>query len=313
MHRSTPIPLLLLLAACGPATPDANAPVATSSATASAAPAVPDPPAKTGPDADAPDGVRRWAAWDGPKTGAAITTKRAWVIAPNTLGSGSDKLSFSSVELRLVDVEKANGDEVVFRDRKQTYAVPAALAWPAEAPKGLAKGAVARCAFGGNSVVARLEAAAADAKSVTCAFRFMEKTRRERMAAADVLPLHGKIEPGAPAIVRFGSDASTRYRGTVMAVSGDDVWVKIDAQFGEGDARASRAVHKVRATSVEVIDLAKPLKAGDACEATDIAGLVPCKVKKVIEGGLAYVVEFEGGSASGRKEWSFDEVAPAKR
>lgn len=305
------MPLLFVLAACGGAQPEAVSPAP--SATASAAPSAsaPEPPAKVAPDADGPDGVRRWAAWEGPKNGASITTKRAWVVAPNTAVAGSDKLSFASVELRVVDVEKAGGEEIVFRDRKQTYAVPAALAWPAEAPKGLAKGAVARCAFGGNSVVARVEAA--DAKGASCAFRFMEKTRRERVAATDVLKLTGKIEPGAPALVRFGSDATARYRGVVMAASGDDVWVKIDGQFGEGDARAGRAVHKIKADRVESIDLAKPLKAKDACLAVDIAGVVPCKVGKVIEGGLAYVVDFEGGSASGRKEWTFDEVAPAAK
>jgi hypothetical protein len=299
--------LLLLLAACGGAQPEAANPAPTASATASAS-AAPEAPAKTGPDADGPDGVRRWAAWDGPKTGPALTTKRAWVVAPNTASAGSDKLSFASVELRVVDVEKADGNEVVFRDRKQIYAVPAALAWPAEASKRVTKGGVARCAFGGNSVVARIESA--DAKAATCAFRFMEKSRRERTPLTDLLPLSGKLEPGAPVIVRFESEASARYRGAVMAASGDDVWVKIDAQFGEGDPRASRAVHKLKAASVEVIDVAKPLKVKDGCLAADIAGLVPCKVGKVIDGGLAYVVEFDGGSASGRKEWAFDEVAP---
>lgn len=293
----------LFLAACGGAQPEAAHPAPTASASASAAPEIPAP---TGPDSDGPDGVRRWAAWDGPKKGPALTTKRAWVIAPNTASAGSDKLSFASVALRVVDVEKADGDEVVFRDRKQTYAVPAALAWPAEATKRIAKGTIARCAFGGHSVVARVEYAGA--KAATCAFRFEGRSHRERTPLSDVLPLSGKIEPGAPVIARFESEPSARYRGAVMAARGDDVWVKIDGQFGEGDPRASRAVHRLKATSVEVIDVAKPLKPKDACLAADIAGLVPCEVSKVIDGGLAYVVAFEGGSASGRKEWPFDEV-----
>jgi hypothetical protein len=299
---------LLFAAACS-AAPEAKDPPAPS-ATADAPPPPPiEPaPAKVAPDSDGPDGVRRWASWEGPKTGAAITTKRAWEIAPNTAKPGSDKLSFASVDLRVVDVEKADGNEVVFKDRGQRYAVPAALAWPAEPTKGLAKGAPVRCAFGGSSTVARVDAA--DARSVTCAFRFMEKTRRERTPAAEVRPLSGRLETGAPALLRFGSDAGTQYRGWIVATSGDDVWVALDTQFSEGDARAGRAVHKVRAAGVEVIDVAKPLKVGDGCLATDITSIVPCKVSKVIEGGLAYVVDFEGGAAGSHKEWTFDEVAP---
>jgi hypothetical protein len=99
----------------------------------------------------------------------------------------------------------------------------------------------------------------------------------------------------------------------VVAAAGDDVWVKVDTQFGDDDARAGRAAHKLKAADVEVIDLTKPLKAGDACAATDVAAIAPCKVSKVIDGGLAYVVAFEGGSAGGHTEWTLDEVAPAKK
>lgn len=318
MPRSTPptlLSLLVALAACGGATPEARDPAAaTADAAPSASPAPAEPPGRINPDADSPDGVRRWASWDGPKSGTALTTKRAWVVAPSAATAGTDKLSFAAVELRLVEVVKADGDEVVFKDRKQTYAVPAALAWPAEAARAAsapARGSAVRCAFGGGSVVARVEAV--DARSVTCAFRLQEKSRKEKMAAADVVRLAGKIEPGAPAIVRFGSDTSVRYRASVMAVSSDDVWVKVDHQFAEGDPRAGRAVHKMRAAGVEIIDVTRPLKVGEACLATDITGVVPCKVTRVIDGGLAYVVEHDGGSAGDRKEWTFDEVAPAPR
>ncbi|APR87210.1 hypothetical protein A7982_12559 [Minicystis rosea] len=304
---------VLFVAACGGATPDAKEPVpAASAAPEAASSASPSAaPAKQSIDADDADGARRWAAWDGPKSGAQVTTPRAWVIAPNTMSAGSDKLSFGSVHLRLVTVEKAGAEEVLFTDRNHKYAVPAALAWPVEAPKGLAKGAAVRCSFGGNTTVARVDTA--DAKSVTCAFRFMDATRRAKMPLTDVRRLSGKVEPGAPVVVHFGSDSSSHYLGMVVASAEDAVWVKVDTTFADGDARAGRAVHKLKPASVEVIDLSKPLKVGDACLATDISTLVPCKVSKVVEGGLAYVVEFEGGAAGGRKEWSFDEVVPVKK
>jgi hypothetical protein len=306
------LPLSMLSVACGAAAPEARdaATPPASAEPSSDAPAA--PPAPQSPDADSADGVRRWASWEGPKDGAAVTTKRAWVVAPNRPGAGpAERASFAAVDLRVVDVEKSDASELIFRDHKLLYAVPAALAWPAEAPRGLVKGAAVRCAFGGNAVVARVEAA--DAKSVTCAFRFQDRTRRERVPAAEVLRLGGKLEPGAPALVRFESESSGRYRGVVMAVRGEDVWVTLDAQFGEGDPRAGRAVHRVKAASVELLDLATPLKAGEPCQAADLAKVVPCKVGKVIEGGLAYVVEFEGGAAGDHKEWTLDEVARAPR
>ncbi len=60
------------------------------------------------------------------------------------------------------------------------------------------------------------------------------------------------------------------------------------------------------------IDMAKPLKVGDPCLATSIAKVEPCKVTKVIDGGLAYEVSFEGGGGM-KEEWGMDEVAPAPK
>jgi hypothetical protein len=61
------------------------------------------------------------------------------------------------------------------------------------------------------------------------------------------------------------------------------------------------------------IDLSKPLKVGDACLATSIARIEPCKVTKVIDGGVAYAVSFEGGGSSMKKEWELGTVAPAPK
>jgi hypothetical protein len=325
----TLLPFVLLAAACGPATPEAKEPAPAPSASAAtsdnmaakladeargsvviakvtAEPAAPVAPAKPGPDADGPDGIRRLAVWEGPKAGKAVTTKKAWVIAPNTMGD--DKLSFSSVSLRLVSVEKGDGNELVFTDRNVKYAVPAALAWAAEPAKGVKKGSVVRCNFGGNTTVARVDAV--DAKGVTCTFRFMEKTRKEKMALEEARVLSGKLEPGAPAFVRFEGD-DKRYRAVVVTVDGDDAWVTVDTHFSDGP-RAGRAVHKVKAAAVEVIDMSRPLKAGDACLATQFAEAQVCKVAKVLDGGLAYAVTFADGSAA-HGELGLDEVAPAPK
>lgn len=269
-------------------------------------------PAASAHDADGPDGVRRWASWDGPKEGAAITTKKAWVFAPNLSGSASDKDSFGAIALTLVDVVKSDSNEVVFENRKSKYAVPVSLARAAEAPKGLKKGSIALCSFGGSSVVARIEAV--DAKSVTCAFRFMDKTRKEKLAPEEVLPLDGKLGIRAPVLARFDSDPDTWYDGFVVAASGEDVWVNVETQFGaDNDPRKGRMVHKLKAANVKLIDMTKPLKVGDACLADHIARIQPCKVAKVVDGGLAYVVSFEGSPARNDKEWTLDQVTPAPK
>lgn len=82
-----------------------------------------------------------------------------------------------------------------------------------------------------------------------------------------------------------------------------------DQWEGEG-ARHGRAVHKVKAAAVEVIDMSRPLKVGDACLAVQMGDIQPCKVTKAVDGGLAYAVTFADGSAS-RGELGLDEVAPA--
>jgi hypothetical protein len=322
--------LLLAVSACGGPPPEGPpaagppSPPEAAPAPAAAAPAKPSaeakaeaPPAaapassaKPVNDADGPDGVRRWASWDGPKTGAAITTKKAWVVAPN-LGGSSDKDSFGAVALKLVDVAKADANEVVYESRGKKYATPAALARPPARPGAVKKGGVALCSFGGSSVVGLIEAA--DAKSVTCAFRFMEKTRKEKLTPEEVLPLDGKPDLGAPALVRFESDPDTWYEAMIVAATGDDVWASVSTQFSEGDPRAGRSVHKVKAAGAKVIDLSKPLKVGDPCLATSIATIEPCKVTKVIDGGVAYAVSFEGGGGGFRKEWELGTVAPAPK
>jgi hypothetical protein len=297
------------------ATPDVKAGTATPPDTKSASPApATDKTAAGKPahDADGADGVRRWASWDGPKKGTAITTKKAWVFAPNLSAAGSEKESFGAVALTLVTVTKADADEVMFEHRGKKYAVPAALARPAEARAGVKKGSAARCSFGGSSIVGRIEAA--DAKGVTCAFRFMDKTKTEKLTPEEVFALDGKVDMGASALVRFESDPDAWYEGLVVAASGEDAWVSVSTQFSmQGDPRADRSVHKVKAANVMPIDMSRPLKVGDACLATSIARISPCKVTKVIDGGLAYEVSFADGGSGIKKEWALGEVAPAPK
>ncbi|HVK63964.1 MAG TPA: hypothetical protein VM694_05805, partial [Polyangium sp.] len=128
--------LVLTVAACGgstaenppsadPAkatsTPPSDAPSAAPTATPTAAPeakpaAEPEKPKGLVHDVDGPDGIRRWALWDGPKTAAAITTPKAWVIAPNMGRLGETKESFAAVRLKLVTVAKADANEVVYEE-----------------------------------------------------------------------------------------------------------------------------------------------------------------------------------------------------
>jgi hypothetical protein len=321
----------LLLSACGgaPATPPETAastkPSAAPSTAPSAAPtaaptATPEakPEAKTDAkpqepvhDVDSPDGIRRWALWDGPKTGTAITTKKAWVIAPNMGMMGSNKDSFAAVRLKLVTVAKADANEVLFEDRGNKYAVPAALARAAEAPKGLKKGAYVVCNFGASYALARVDAV--DAKSVTCVIRFMDKTRKEKVAPDEVLAIGGPIGLSSPALIRFEGSDGDQYDGVVLATSGDDAWVHVETQFGNNDKRAGRYVHKVKTKDVMPIDVSKPLAKGAPCLATNHARIEPCTVKEVIEGGLAYVVSFGEGDSGIKKEWEIGTVAPAPK
>jgi hypothetical protein len=286
----------------------------TAEATSAPAPKA-EPPAGPAHDANGPDGVRRWASWDGPKTGPAITAKRAWVFAPNLSLSGLSDLSFGAIALTLVDVEKADANEVVWVQHGSKYAVPNALARAAETPKGLKKGSAAVCSFGGSSIAGRIESA--DAKSVTCAFRFINKTRKEKLKPEEVIPIDGKLGMGVPVFARFEANSDEWYTGEVVVVSGEDVWVDIPVQFsGEGDPRKGRSVHKIKAANVKPVDVSKPLKVGDACLATNLVRIDQCKVLKVIDGGLAYDVSFGEGDSGGAdrgKEWTFDEVAPAPK
>jgi hypothetical protein len=269
----------------------------------------PDASGKLVIDSDGADGVRRMASWDGAKEGAAITTKKAWAFAPNLGSAGSNKLSFGTMALTLVDVVKADAKELSFALEGNKYAVPAVLARAAEASKGLKKGAAARCSFGGSSSLGRIEAASAS--SVTCAFRFMDKTRKEKLAPEAVLVLDGTLALGAPALVRFEMSES-RYTGMVLAVSGEDAWVSVDTMFSTGDPRAGRSVHKVKTANVTAIDASKPLKVGDPCLAAQFGDVEPCKITKVIDGGVAYELKFDGDNGgSSKKEWEMGQIAPA--
>lgn len=279
------------------------------SAAASAAPTTPKAPAGPVHDVDDASGVRRWASYDGPKAGAVITTKKAWVVGPNMSGANDDRRSFRAVALMVADVVKADASEVIFDLHGKKYAVPASLARPAEAQKGLKKGSFALCSFGGNSSIGRIEAV--DAKSVTCAVRFLEKTEKQKLPPDEVLALDSKLGLGAPALARFEVDPDIQYAAWVVATEGDWTWVSIDTQFGTGDERVGRQVHKVKTSNTTFIDANKPLKAGDACLAQDLARIMPCKVTKVFDGGVAYVVSFGEGGSGMRKEWEAGTVAPA--
>jgi hypothetical protein len=308
---------LLCLIACGgaeaprPELPPAQAPPAA----ASPPPAPATPPISGGEagaaatsgsahDQDGPDGVRRWKSWDGPTEGPPIGTPKAWVMAPNTIGGSDTKPSFSSVAPRVGEVASSDAKETIVRESWGQFAVPASVARLAQPAVGLKKGATALCAFGGSSVVARVEAV--DAKSVTCAFSFMDQPRREKLAPDEVLPLDGALDFGAPAHARFDDAPDDWYEGFVVAASGDQIWVSLATQFADGDPRAGRSVHKLAAADVRAAEITRPLKVGEACLATEIANLAPCKVKKVLDGGLGYSVSFEAGSP---RDFPFDRVS----
>ncbi len=296
-----------------PSAAGAAAPTASPEAKPEAKPAAQAEPAKPKGlvhDADGPDGIRRWALWDGPKTAAAITTKKAWVVAPNLGQLGATKESFGAVRIKLVTVLKADANEVVYEERGNKYAVPAALARPAVAPKGLKKGAYAICNFGGSHWVGRIEAV--DAKSATCALWFMNKLRKEKLPLEEVLAFEGPFGMGSHGMVHFegGSDTDTWYPAQVFAVSGEDAWVEIETQFGNGyGEREGRSVHKVKTSNVRPIDVSKPLAVGAPCLTEDNPRLGDCKVKRVIEGGLAYELTFKDGQPV-KEEWDIGTVAP---
>ena len=262
-------------------------------------------------DIDGPDGVRRMAKWDGPEDGEVITAKKAWVVAPNMQVAGSNKLSFETPTLMLADVIKADAKEVVFEVNKNRYAVPAALARTGST-KGLKKGMAARCSFGGSSVVGRLDAV--DQKSATCAVRFLEKTEKVKLTAEEILPVAGDtLGFGAPIVALSEGASATPHDGWVVAESATDVWVTVERQFPDEARRVNGVVYKLPKSAVRPIDAAKTLKVGDACLARQVASMAPCKVTKVIDGGVAYVVSFDDNFGSPWKEWTMDLVAPGPK
>ncbi|MDI3285965.1 hypothetical protein [Polyangium sp. 15x6] len=324
--------LVLTVAACGgssaenpppadPAKATATTPTAVPSAAPTATPtaapeakpaAEPEKPKELVHDVDGPDGIRRWALWDGPKTGAAITTPKAWVVAPNMGRLGETKDSFGAVRIKLVTVLKADANEVVYEERGNKYAVPAALARPAVAPKGLKKGAFAICNFGQSHWVGRIEAV--DAKSATCALRFMKKLRKEKLPLEEVLAFETPLGMGSYVMVRFadgGPDPDTSYAGQVFAVSGEDAWVTVETQFGNGyGAREGRRVHKVKTANLTPIDVSKPLAVGAPCLTEDVVRFGACTVKQVFDGGLGYVLTFKDNPSPVQEEWDLGTVAP---
>ncbi|EYF08297.1 hypothetical protein [Chondromyces apiculatus] len=96
-------------------------------------------------------------------------------------------------------------------------------------------------------------------------------------------------------------------------MSGDDAWVSVETQFGDGDPRAGRSFHKVKLADVTPIDTSRPLKVGEPCLATSIARIEPCKVTKIIDGGIAYIVSFGDSASSADKEWEIGTVASAPK
>lgn len=265
-------------------------------------------------DADGPDGVRRWALWDGPKTGTAISTERAWAVVAKLTDTGN-KLSFGSVAVDLVDVVKADANEVVYTtkyDNKEKDAVPAALARPEATPKGVKKGSLVFIENIGSMSVGHVEAV--EDGLVTLAYRFGGETTKGDRDLASLFALEGPLGLGSPVMARFdGSDEP--FPGWIVATSADSAWVSMDVSFsgsGHGD-REERHVHKVKKANVTPIDVLKPLAVGAPCLGTRIVTFEPCTVKKVLEGGIAYVVAFDGVSGTEEKTVEVGMVAPAPK
>ena len=305
----------VLVTACGGAQPEAAPPSASTAApvastppvTTAAAAEVPAPVATTvtAPVVNANDsdegGVRRWKSWDGPTSGAKITSKRAWVFAPNMHSSGETRASFAAVVLTNVEVVRADDKEVVAKEQGGEYAVPNALARPADG-KGVKKGSYALCAFGGSNVVGRIDAV--DAKGATCTLRFMDSVRKEKLRADEALPLAGN-PGGSPIAVMLDNEM---YLGTLIASDATNAWVTVDTQFSSGP-RANKVTHKVAKSDVTFLDPSRELKAGAAVLAPNFGALGPGSVTKVVDGGLAYEVKLEGGST---KIFDVTKVVPAK-
>jgi hypothetical protein len=323
--------LVLSVAACGGAAaenpPPADPPKAASTAPSAAPTAAPTaaPPAESTAssdgakrkhvhDADGPDGVRRWALWDGPKTGKAITTENAWVVVPRLTDEGK-KLSFGSVSVDLVDVVKADANEVVYTtryDKDSKYAVPAALARPQAAPKGVKKGALVFVEHVGGLTLGRVEVA--QDELVTAVHRFGGETMKSDFDLSSLFPLEGPLGLGSPVMARFdGSDEI--YPGWIVATDADSAWVSMSTSFvgSEQGDREGRSVHKIKKANVTPIEVTKPLAVGAPCLGKRIVTLEPCKVKKVIEGGIAYVVTFEGAGKTEEETVEAGMVAPAPK
>lgn len=290
MHpRALPLPLLAILAACGPAeqkpavapagtaTPSATA-VATAAPTASAtATADKTPPRPAKP-------VLRFWDYDGPAEGPAITGKRAWTAVPTGEATDRNRHVFISVE----DFLRTDGKNNFWSTHFNDLSVPIAMGANLSPPAALKKGDPILADSSNDSALARVVSVEGD--TIKTKYVFGDLVGDLDVIKSEVLLLDGTLRLGTPVAFKSGAAWSV---GRLIAKNAQDAWIALEYSDNQPYA-------KVKAADVRALDVAKVLKVGDKCIAdypmVTRNELAPGKITKVIEDGLFYEVKLDKGS-----------------
>lgn len=288
-----PLSSLLLAGCSGPAenTPPAvpsstGAPAAPSaSATAGATAAVSASATATAEEAGPPKRTKptlRFFSFDGPDAGPAITGKRAWTA----IGEGAHDDRYRRVFISVETFVKADGKNNLFSAPYGDVVSPVALAQNLAAPASLKKGDAVMAENSNDNAVGRVVSVSGD--TVKMGYVFGELPGELEAPLAEVLTLDSTLKLGTPAAFKVSGKWIV---GRFLAKTAEDAWV---APFWVDNS----PFVKVKATDVRVIDVSKPLKAGDACVALGPMSrgeMIAAKVTKVADEGLFYEVKPEKG------------------
>lgn len=286
MKRPTLLGALLLSSlACGPATSQTTTPVAEDPPAPPAQPEPTPPPSASAsvapPPSDSAQADAKKPAVELPFKGEdpgdtkKLSGERAWKYWPDYSGIG------------LADLKEVKGTKAVFYafgSRDETFTVPLAFTAPVEAPKKLAKGDVVLATVVTSAVCGVVRELKGDRASV--GFIWGSKPDSREFALPDLLRINGRVEFGAPAIVK--SEEGFKM-GVVVHTDASTAWL-VPYEFGQEE-------QKVPLASVRPIDPSKKRKKGDkvvACD-FDVLGCIETTVIGTKDEGLSYEIALPDG------------------
>ena len=298
----SPVALLFVAYAfgCGNSAPPAvSAPPAPSSSSATtsvetSAPATPSTsastPATTAASTSKPKskGPYHWTDFSGPKVSTKITAERAWAVIPVGLDGdwGDAKLE------RLKFVRDEKDEQVFLRIGDEEIFVPSAMTHvaPPEPVSGLTKGTPMMVDVAASYGYARVTAITKSGDGSETLVKILYQWGSDGPPVEDelrldqVIKLDDKLAFGQP--IAFKADGAWKC-GNVAYTDKDVTWA----------ITPNGVATKVATADVKVIKVMKPLKKGEKVWGWESykRKLTAGKIVEVIEAGVAYKVQFEGG------------------